>query len=775
MSFSTRESITEYVGGITGLAEAQCADLPSPRCWGRGQGEWRFFTAGPITPHPCPSPPTAGRGNGTHCKSGDALEYAATSFRSVTFAICLISGTVLAGEKNVRLPEANLKEPVIWGSRCEEPGEQGLAFGGQDQKADDGRAHTAVRTGGVWQSIASELRAANLLQPFHDRTVSIRKQQKDAIAVTRRIYFDGLPAADEERRVQSELTPLLNEIQREIGALLDEQPQLKDLPEYETGQRAIFQRALSSIAGKISKIAGDTGKSVSVESLKTLAQIQIEIEQAAETLDAEPPARALSPLAYDPQSKLYILFGGDHCDYLTNDTWVFDPAKKRWLQRHPAFAPPPRANHQLMAGGDGRIVLSGGYTYTSNTDYCGGQYKNLNDGDWVYQAAGNTWSGGAQGEPPGSRVYRTGPFHPDFFLSGPHPDAAPIETRLKDLPVNTWVACNPPLLPRLDRCWGASIFDADRDEILVWAGGHSSHGGTDVLHYKLSTNRWVLNYPVEFPLGQLYSNTSYPSGFNFNLRPWITGHTYQNYGYDPLLKKMLFTGQPDYYYAYDPDAADWTSRAPKPAGMNYNSCFYSLTLAATPQGLVCWTEQGLLFRFNAATQAWLELKLNGKLPGSAVDYSTAIYDSDRDRLCFFRTDYGKTYDGEVYAVDLKSASVRALSPAGMKAGASFNFAIDHACYVPGANLVLMATVLSSDEHKIERTPAYDCAGNRWVSVKIGFDAAPGKKDIFPRGPRRCCSVLYDPLRKLIWGVDAFHALVYVMKFNAAEAGMIELR
>ena len=40
--------------------------------------------------------------------------------------------------------------------------------------------------------------------------------------------------------------------------------------------------------------------------------------------------------------------------------------------------------------------------------------------------------------------------------------------------------------------------------------------------------------------GQLYSNTSYPNGYNFNLRPWVTGHTYQNYGYDPLTRQMVF-------------------------------------------------------------------------------------------------------------------------------------------------------------------------------------------------------------------------------------------
>ena len=46
----------------------------------------------------------------------------------------------------------------------------------------------------------------------------------------------------------------------------------------------------------------------------------------------------------------------------------------------------PRANHRLKAA-DGKATLSGGYAYTSTTDYCGGQYKDVGDGEWVYDLA----------------------------------------------------------------------------------------------------------------------------------------------------------------------------------------------------------------------------------------------------------------------------------------------------------------------------------------------------------------------------------------------------
>ena len=57
------------------------------------------------------------------------------------------------------------------------------------------------------------------------------------------------------------------------------------------------------------------------------------------------------------------------------------------------------ANHTLKIGGDGKVLLSGGYTYTSSTDYMGGQYRELGDGAWTYDVSENTWTGRGKGVP----------------------------------------------------------------------------------------------------------------------------------------------------------------------------------------------------------------------------------------------------------------------------------------------------------------------------------------------------------------------------------------
>jgi hypothetical protein len=650
---------------------------------------------------------------------------------SVCMALALQGAAPAPQRKSYNLPAVDLKQQIIWGATCDGPDGTGLAFGGQDQKSDDGIGHTRIKVNGEWKGIYQELQKNNPLDNTFGQTRSVAKEVKAINARLRRLYFDGQNAEPPPLPEQFlKDMPNTAAILQPLGKLLD---------------RADFIKALDSASVRYDRIAGD--------------------------LDCEPPPRALSPIAYDGKTKLYVVFGGDHLDYLMNDTWVFDMAKKKWEQRHPKSAPPPRANHTLKATGDGKIILSGGYTYTSNTDYVGGQYRDLNDGDWTYDIEANTWTGAGKAVEPNQRVYRTGPFHPDFYLQGDKPEAKPVQEKLAALPANTWVSLKPPYLPKLNRDWGTAVLDPDRDLILRFSGGHSAHGGTDVLHYHIVSNRWELPFPVEFPLGQLYSNTSYPEGFNFNRRPWVTGHTYQNYGYDALSKKMYFTGRGDgHCYVYDPDVADWTGRFDKPKAMNYGSCFYTLTLTPTPEGLVCWTQQGAIFRLDPAKKEWVELKLQGKLPGAVVDNSTVIYDSKRNRLLCAVKGYGDKakYDGKLHVVDLKTLAVSTLTPKGSEAAT----AIPYLCqirYDSTNDLVLVGGTLPPDEAGLRRTPAYDPVEDRWVSLKITGDDPSGKN-----GRNVSLGMMYDAKRKRFWAVDT-NSNVFVLRLDPKTADLQPLK
>jgi hypothetical protein len=586
---------------------------------------------------------------------------------------------------------------------------------------------------------------------------------KDRAAEARFQYFQGRAVPLPE----SQLIIGLRHTEEELAQRVQSREKiLAELPPHQALQTRASLALLKPALAKLREARTSLPKELATGAIKQLHEVQLALEQAADLMGAEPPARALSPIAYDEKTKLFVIFGGDHLDYLMNDTWVFDIAKKEWKQRHPKTAPPPRANHTLKATGAGKVVLSGGYTYTSTTDYMGGPYRDHGDGEWTYDVEANTWKGTKDGVEPNQRVYRTGPFLPDFFLQGDKPDAAAFQAKLQELPANTWVKTSPPQLPKMNRDWGTAVLDPDRDLILRFSGGHCAHSGSDVLHYHIASNRWELPFPVELPLGQTYTNTEFPEGFNFNRRPWVTGHTYQNYGYDTVSRKMYFTGRDDgYCYIYDPDVADWTGRFVKPKGMVYGSCFYTLTCTTTPEGLVCWTNAGKLFRFDAAKKDWTELVVQGKLPSAVVDNSTLWYDAKRNRLCFVAKSYGdKTkFDGQIHAVNLKTLEVTALAPKGMAGAAG----IPYLCqlrYDATIDLVMVGGLLPETDGA-RRTPAYDPAENRWVSLKITGDDPNGKS-----GRNVSLGLMYDAKRKLYWAVDT-NSQVYVLKLDPKTADL----
>jgi len=690
--------------------------------------------------------------------------------RHITLCLSVLCATAIAQQpkqpkpKSYRLPSTSLKPAIIWDTVVERPDGTGLAFGGQDQTSDDGIGHTRVKVDGKWVDISDELRKANRAQAVHERLQHAVIKLRGTIARIRRLHFEGgaLPTKEATDAVSRTIGESFASTLDDLSAA---EADLKKLGEGADAARvgAATTRLTEAHVGlKLVSIASD--RFTHPDTVKALWLIQVKLELAADALAAEPPPRALASMVFEPKSGHYVLFGGDRCDFLMADTWVFDPAAKRWTPRFPKTVPAPRARVELTADGSGKVVLRGGYTYTNSTDYTGGQYRDHADGDWTFDPATDTWTGSVDGVPSDTRVYRAGPFHPDFFITDPKPEAAAFADVLAKLPANTWVKTNPPLLPQLNRDWGTAVLDADRDLILRFSGGHSAHGGSDVLHYHMNTNRWELPIPVEFPLGQLYSNTEYPEGFNLNRRPWVTGHTYQNYGYDTASKLMVFTGRVKHQYFYDPDVGDWIGRADKPKAMVYGDCFYTLTLCPSPAGTVCWTQSGKVFRFEPKGRTWEELPLNGeKLPGSSVDNSTIVADTKRNRLLAVRKPYGKPpFDGQVFAIDLNSNTVTKLDPAG-RAGVA---EIPYLCqlrYDPEADLLLVAGTFPPDAAGVRRTPAFDCAGNRWVSLALTGDDPNGKG-----GRNVSLGMMYDAKRKLFWAVDT-KSQVFVLRLDAGKA------
>jgi hypothetical protein len=682
--------------------------------------------------------------------------------RGLTFAIAaLFIVPTFAQQKPFKIPPANLDEQIIWGSTCDGPDGFVLGFGGQDQKSDE-LPRTRIKVDGQWKSMSEELRKKNPLQMYHDRCQKLAHAFRGVTARCRYLNLQGHNLGELPEALEVELKKISEPCRMEWASLAE------DLKAAVLTQEGYEKQQLGRALPRIKEPVKFTAALILDSAYENVA-----LEQAGVLLDAQPPARFLSPLAYDAKTKLFVLIAGDHGDYLTNDIWLFDPAKMKWEQRHPASAPPPRGGHTLKANGDGVVTLSGGYTYTSSISYLGAQYKELSDGDWTYDIAANTWKGSGQGVPPHARVYRTGPFNPDYFLKGAKPDAAATKQELDAIGANRWVERKPPHKPEMVRTWGHAVLDPDHDLVLIFSGGHSAHCGSDVLHYHLATNRWELTSPVEFPLGQTYSNTSYPEGYNLNKRPWVTGHTYQSYNYDPLSQKLYLNARVNNTYVYDPVVGDWIGRFPKPKPMVYNDCFYTLNTLPTPHGLVCWTGHGGLFKLDPAKREWQEVQRSGaKLPSAVVDSSTFVFDSNRDRLIFVRSDYGKKNDGNLHSLDLKTGEVRKSAPANAAALAALDLkGVDRAVYDPDHDLVLFSALLPGEADKPRRALAYDCAADKWLSLAISYEVGKDKRPAHPGGPGHSCGLLFDARRKIIWGIDTHDCRVYALRLDPTTADL----
>lgn len=535
-------------------------------------------------------------------------------------------------------------------------------------------------------------------------------------------------------------------------------------------------------------------------------------------LGQQPPQRANSRLVYDPDAKKIVLFGGDQLDQLLSDTWTFDVVKQTWSEAAPKHAPAPRGGHALLwLPKAKKILLVGGYTYTSATDYGGSLYKRLPVELWTYDAAADRWdflnlagvkdgpdatanffwsgaidpgdnvlvlgqsgtwmcsidaaktdADGAEkyGVKPGTITRRSGSHDPTWYFKGvPDADEKKVADELKDLSANEWRIQPTPKRPMMNMDWGSAVFAPEHDLILRFSGGHSAYSGTAPHVYAVKTDRYTIPFAPEYPLEYVYSNDQVRGEWSFKKNPWMTGHTYKSTGYDPHLKALVFAPH-EYTYFFDPKTAEW-SRSPE--RNPYLANFYVVTVCATPQGAVVWANSRQksapgLWRLDAGSKTWKPLPLKGDMPQTSADHHGMAYDSKRARLLLF-SDIGKN-KGDVLEYDFKSGTTRWLNATrSEKALAPARETI----YVPEADAVLIgAHILPSPPGRGaggegSLWPMYDCASNTWVGVELKGADPVGKKAF-----NNSMGLMYDPNRRLVWAVGQY-SHVHVLKLDAKTA------
>jgi hypothetical protein len=240
--------------------------------------------------------------------------------------------------KPYRLKAVDIKRPVLWGAGVEYGKRSVIQFGGQDQTAPDGAGHTQANVFGGSNITPEDLRRRNRDQRLYEALAPVIPMIKAAAARARMLYLDDMAGGDRASVLDGHVARQLRFTRREVADAVDLMERLAALHEIRIALRAAtdpVDRAFAALIGDI-----DPGNVAALDASR------IGLEQFLESLGAEPPPRALSPLVYDPKQDRIILFGGDHFDYLTNDTWVFE-AGLGWALTRPKTAPPPRANHTL--------------------------------------------------------------------------------------------------------------------------------------------------------------------------------------------------------------------------------------------------------------------------------------------------------------------------------------------------------------------------------------------------------------------------------------------
>jgi hypothetical protein len=201
---------------------------------------------------------------------------------------------------------------IMWGSECETPDGLGLRFGGEDQKADDGVAHTQIKVDGQWRPIVEELSSANPLQKARDDALALRNRVRDAAAAARYLFFEGKTADSDAKP----MIAAIGVISKDVQSLAEKMgPTLygRTTP-YVAAQCKLARAAVEESGKRLDTACAAMAGGLSGDANKTLLAAQVALEQAAALLDCEPGPRALSPIVYDARSKQFVVFGGDHLE-----------------------------------------------------------------------------------------------------------------------------------------------------------------------------------------------------------------------------------------------------------------------------------------------------------------------------------------------------------------------------------------------------------------------------------------------------------------------------
>ena len=560
-------------------------------------------------------------------------------------------------------------------------------------------------------------------------------------------------------------------------------------------------------------------KSETLEALRVARDLQLRHELGDKYAYPVPSSRRNSPLVFDAKNRVFVLFGGDHEDYLMNDTWVLD-LKKGWRRAKLDKAPSPRAGHQLVyLPKSGVVAMYEGYVQSSNSDYRTGISYPINPRQlWLYDVKANKWelagawrakrrdpslpatagfygyAGQHFGAPAIAAtaddeiVFVAGGATWSFKVTGAEVDAALADklrteadcrlrrrgrflasfcevdvalkpTQIDDLPAaNKWVKM--PSVPR-DVTRGCRQRDWGtavwdaKNEQVVRWGGGHCVRSASTPVHYSFKSRRMVE---GYDADEPYGYNG-GGGFGSSVmgRPWVPTHGYNLYAYDPP-SGLIITGTG---FLYDPARMDWLRMEPMKRPFHFS--WGHTVLEHSRHGAVTWAPSrkgGIGLFVYKHGEGWQDLKPHGKLFSPYCDSDGMCYDSKRDRMLLgWGGGYGKNGDGRILSFSFKTRKVEKLMPANLALGVQHN--TREMVYVEHADMVLFG----SGGRKVGKTVytvAYDCAANKYLLLDAG-----------PVTYGHGAAWMYDATRKLVLVTSHTRGIAHVLKLDPKTATLLE--
>lgn len=683
------------------------------------------------------------------------------------------------------------------------------------------------------------------LKALRARIAQARVAQKDAVALARNLFYAAQPGDWKSTQAKSRLAPVQDAAAKDLAALAakaeKEAIAAGCAPEDAAEAAQVLQESVKKSAEAAQAFAG--GK-LDAQGIAAAEDASWRADEACDLIASEPAARYSAMGIYDPARKAYVYYGGDHGDYLFNDTWIYECTKKKWHRVHAPVAPSPRLSGQMYWLPETKqIALLSGDTYLTRMVYQRFSQR-LSPDVWIFDPAKGTWTmavlpgpevlersrddqpwfivnnrvvmtqfgvlicpavGGnsyqdfmtsstwmlkldaasanpeltqKHGAPGGKRLYRgqcVEAYNPQWYDAAPPADPADMEQFVAALPTNQWIEV--PIAPRPcpERSWGTSLYDPERDQMYFWTGGHCADPADIVHHFHPGLNRWSIPYVA--------GGTSL--GIQLTGRPDCQNHTYKNYAYDFVTKKMVAASRAG-TSVYDPDKREWTGFS---SGQPFPYNAYSSKIVGTPDGVVCWAggcsdgaRSGIQFaRFDAKALTWTPLPVKSGVvpPDVHGDEGGLTWDSKRKVLYINAAVAYEGPEGHVHRYDPATQEMVALDPKNRATIGDKFHRYRETVYLPSVDLVFFGMGFVAG-HQV----AYDPAGNRWVLTNIlresraaKFDAAK-KQWTFdpPKKSETVGSITFSPVldtrRNVLWAPSDYKTM-FVLKLDPKTLELLD--